>query len=230
MRELGKLLMLVIDECLPASNFGNAFKIDSKYHHQYLRMFASQLQLDNKSRSRFCIPAISLLVNGDLKPHCDTMNPVRYENDYMLSLSVQISIDNLPTTICEKMRNIYPIAIPMCLVIYNWKSLDHYTKWMINIANYVSDNVLSFKGRYWLIELLNNVNICTDYQGTYFINKEHEILGIMTYEKNDKFIYDDKTSSVQETVDSMVSLCVSILIKSIELFQHKPLYKYVHTT
>ena len=67
------------------------------------------------------------------------------------------------------------------------------------------------------------------YQGTYFINKEHEILG-MTYEKNDKFIYDDKTSSVQETVDSMVSLCVSILIKSIELFQHKPLYKYVHTT
>ena len=223
LKELGKLLMLVIDECLPTSNICNAFKIDSKYHRQYLDMFASQLQLDKESRSRFCIPAMSLLVNGDLKPHCDTMNPVRYENDYTLSLSVQISIDNLPTTIREKMRNIYPIAIPICLVIYNRKSLDHYAQRMLNIDNYVSDNVLSSTGRSRLVELLNNVNVYTDYQGTYFINKEYEILGT-SYKKNEKFIYDDKTSSIKETVDSMVSIVMYILIVSIKMFSYKPLF------
>ena len=53
-----------------------AFTTEDVFELKYLKLFAEQLGLvSEEDISDFKVPAVSIIVNDDLKPHCDSMNP-----------------------------------------------------------------------------------------------------------------------------------------------------------
>ena len=55
-------------------------------------MFANQLKIGSKDKlDLFSIPAVSILINKDLNPRCDSMNPVESDLDYTMAMSTVIN-------------------------------------------------------------------------------------------------------------------------------------------
>ena len=73
---IGKLLMYIIDFCLPATPMSQSFQGTSIFEDKYIKLFGKQLGItEDMGLDRFVFPAVSILVNKDLNPHCDSMNP-----------------------------------------------------------------------------------------------------------------------------------------------------------
>ena len=95
MKAIGKLLMYVNDHVLPATPFPDVYNCTDEDELEYLKQFGKQLFLDESELKRFKFPAASLLVNDDLNPHEDLMNPHNIEMDYTLALSLVVPISEV---------------------------------------------------------------------------------------------------------------------------------------
>ena len=177
LKNIGQLLMYVIDVCLPRTPFGKEFKVVTSYEKEYLDLFADQLLItDPQEKERFCIPAISFLINGDLNPHCDAMNPTTYEDDYTICLNVQISKDKLPSSILQDVKELYPYTIPFCLVMYKRKALYYYRNRMTRMHRYIYEMNSRVLGRQLLVDKITSVDTHLDYVGIFFDTKKRESL------------------------------------------------------
>ena len=207
LKNIGNLLMYIIDECLPRTPFEKEFKKVTQFEKEYLDLFADQLLIHNKAqKERFCIPAISFLINGELNPHCDVMNPTTSQDDYTICLYVQIPKDKLPSSVLHQVDDrMYPFSIPFCLVVYKRKALCYYRDRMKRMHEYINTNVASCKGRRLLVKQIMCANTSLDYVGTFFDQntritlKEH----FVTFGDRDVNIFPYKTAVFTEAIDKL---------------------------
>ena len=166
---IGRLLMFIQKKLLPKTPFPLAFTRKSKYEEKYIRMFANQLQITNEDDiHNFGFHAISILINNDLNPHCDSMNPSAPEDDYTLSLSVQVPTSDLPEDIQERAIRKYGSSIPLCIVVYKRKCLHDYCKRMKKLEEFKNNDLKKKEGREKLIEILSSTYTDSDYVGNFF--------------------------------------------------------------
>ena len=93
LQSIAKLLMFIIDTILPSTPFPYIFKIQNQYEKDYVKKFGQQLHITKEmGLDRFCIPAVSILINKDLNPHYDSMNPVDTHDDFTFSMNLQIPL------------------------------------------------------------------------------------------------------------------------------------------
>ena len=207
LKGIGRLLMYVIDECLPHTPYANVFKSTNKYEREYLQLFGKQLLLEGNELSRFCFPAISILVNKDLNPHCDSMNPMQLDVDYTFSLSVQVPITKVPIILQKQIQHLYPYTVPMCLVIYKRKALVYYCKRMLSVDTYINEVPHKKVGRQKLVEMIRRVGTYADYQGMFF-NRTNRTQIEKSFNDINHNTYQGKISKVPEAVDKMVSCTI----------------------
>ena len=199
--------MYIIDEGLPRTPFNKEFKEVTAFEKEYLYQFADQLLITDKGqKERFCIPAISFLINGDLNPHCDVMNPTSYEDDYTVCLNVQISKDNLPSSVLQKVNHeLYEFAIPFCLVMYKRKALCYYRDRMNRMHQYINENNMSRNGRSLLVQNIMLANTSLDYVGIFFnTNHRNNLIDAFVkdeYIKGITFPY--KKAKFREAIDKL---------------------------
>ena len=80
--------MLLIKEVIPFTVFPKMFEPIHPIEKEYHELFARQLNLfEEDDLNLFNIPAVSLLINDELKPHCDSLNPIDPEGDATQSRS-----------------------------------------------------------------------------------------------------------------------------------------------
>ena len=206
LRSIGKLIMFVVDECIPNLNVKDIFFTDNKYEISYLRLFGKQLLLtDEDGLSRFNIPAISILINGILRPHCDDLNPLNYDKDFTFSLSVLIPIGNVK---CPKMRDkiskMFPDYIPLCLVAYRRRVVEYFVKYHEKIDKYVQQKPMLQMGRQALANLFNDTKGSNDYQGYFFKSKNLDhVMSKFVIKKNS--LFPKKMLVTSEAVEKTVS-------------------------
>ena len=205
LKNIGILLMYVIDHCIPRTPFDKEFKEVSSYEKEYLDLFADQLFItDIEEKKRFCIPAISFLINGDLHPHCDTMNPTSSKDDYTVCLSIQIEKDKLPSSIPQEVIKLYPYSVPFCLVIYKRKALCYYRNRMTRMHNYINNNDCRREGRRLLVHNIMSVDTSLDYVGNFFCKTKRETLKDQFTPEMDKVKYQSpKKAILPETIDKL---------------------------
>ena len=166
---IGRLLVYIQKKLLPTTPFPLSFSRKSKYEEKYIRMFANQLQITNDTDiQNFGFHAISILINKDLSPHCDSMNPSAPEDDYTLSLSVQVPTSDLPEDIQERAISKYGLSVPLCIVVYKRKCLHDYCKRMKKLEEFKDNNPKKKEGRKRLIKILSSTYTDADYVGNFF--------------------------------------------------------------
>ena len=137
--ELGKFMQYMINDVIPNTTMPDSFSSNiTSIDQEYLQLFAKQLNItNNEDLDVFNIPAISLLINNDLNPHCDSSNPISSQNDITLSITVQVPITSLPKatqTILPKGK--FTTSIPFCVVLYRRQCLVNLSKREIKINKY----------------------------------------------------------------------------------------------
>ena len=166
---IGKLLVYVQEQILPHTPFPKAFSRKSDYEEKYIRMFANQLKITNEDDiKKFGFHAITILINNDLNPHCDSMNPSSEDEDYTLSLSVQVPISDIPRDVQGEAMRKYGTSVPLCIVLYKRKCLTDYCKRMTNLNQFKDLYPKKKEGRQKLIDLLSSTYSDTDYVGNFF--------------------------------------------------------------
>ena len=207
---IGKLIMYIIDNIFPTTTYPDVFSIQNEYEREYIREFGKQLHINESlGLDRFFVPAVSILINRDLNPHFDSMNPTDPDHDYTFSLNLNIPSQNLP----YQHQKSYKHGIPLCIVLYKRKALYHYCKRMKAIDNYKSNNVLSHgsyikqhHGRQKLADELMKVNKERDYIGKFFSReKRNDILSQFGPDTSKKPIFKGKMLFCNEAIDKMVS-------------------------
>ena len=166
---LGKFLLFVIEKVIPTTAYKDLFKTSNPYEKEYLQMFANQLKIGSKDKlDLFSIPAVSILINKDLNPHCDSMNPVDRDLDYTMAMSIVINAEELP----EPLRKLIPVnfksQIPLCVVMYRRKALIYYANRMTKMDNYMIDEQSHSMWKRKLVMLLKSVGSAADYVGCFF--------------------------------------------------------------
>ena len=200
---IGKLLMYIIDFCLPATPMSKSFQGTSIFEDKYTKLFGEQLGItEAMGLNRFVFPAVSILVNQDLNPHCDSMNPREMEDDYTFSLSAQVPTNECPRDLYSLLKVSHPVSIPMCIVIYKRKALIDYARRCLNVQRYINENSLEISGRTKLIRLIESVRTHADYLGTFFDPKQRLMIHEQfTFVKRSIFV--NKMCLFRESVDEM---------------------------
>ena len=169
LKSIGKLLMYVIDHCIPKTTFPDIFNHTNQHERKYIEDFGKQLLITKEmGLDRFNIPALSIVVNRDLKPHYDSMNPVDMIDDYTFSINMEIPTENVPVALKETIKKQYPFSVPLCIVLYRRKALIYYARRMTEIDNYIGQLTNNLNGRNKLVALLRDVGKDTDYIGNFF--------------------------------------------------------------
>ena len=200
LKSIGNLIMFIINHILPTTKYPNIFKIRNKYEREYLNMFAKQLCITNKTYlEKFGVPAVSILVNQDLNPHYDSMNPVNISDDSTFSLNLLVPIKSLPLCNQQLLKEKFPSGVPLCVVLYKRKALCNYTKRMLAVDQYA----IHHSGRIKIVELLRKVNHDVDYIGRFFSQDRKEILSKFEVEKKPPIVFKGKMLVCPEAVDKM---------------------------
>ena len=80
-------------------------KPSSKYQRKYLESFARQLHITSKEDiEKFVFPGLSILINNDLNPHYNAMNPSDPKLNWTMSLSCMLPVTKLPSYHIERTR------------------------------------------------------------------------------------------------------------------------------
>jgi hypothetical protein len=218
LKSIGSLLMFLIDYCLPSTSLKNVFDTVDKYELEYIHQFGKQLGLTEETGLlRFVFPAISILVNRYLNAHCDKMNPTQPSDDYTMALSTQVQSSNCPMPLQVTVQKRYPIAVPMCVVIYKRKALLDYAARMRSIDEYRYKNIDEITGRTKIVSLLKSVYTDADYVGMFFNNNSRQaILDRFTVDSTSIFKY--KMATIPEAVDKMAYF--SPLLHMLYLYSH----------
>ena len=101
-------------------------------------MFKKQLKI--KSEIDFNFQAVSILINDDLYPHTDSLNPSNFERDYTIVLTSIIKTTYISEPMRSRIEDIYPDIFPICVVIYNRNCVLGYSKHVNDISNFMLDN------------------------------------------------------------------------------------------
>ncbi len=219
LKVIGKLLLYVTTQVLPKTTFNNIFYTNNRYELHYIREFGKQLRIDNDfDLDRFFVPSISLLINQELNPHCDSMNPVEKNNDHTVALSCQIPVSNVPIEFSKQFKQEFKYEIPFCLVMYKRKALIYYARRMDALNEYINTSVLESSGRKAIVNLITAVGTERDYIGRCFTNdgwKQTSTNSVYHHSVNNKV----KLTTYDEAVDKMVSPLNSFYIYIILLAQ-----------
>ena len=212
LKSIGKLLMYVIDHCIPKTTFPDIFNHMNKQERKYIEEFGKQLLITKEMGiDRFNIPALSIVVNRDLKPHYDSMNPVDMIDDYTFSLNIEIPTENIPVEMKEIVKRQYPFSVPLCIVLYPWKLLIYYARRMTEIDDYIARLPNNFNGRNKLVALLRDVGKDTDYIGNFFSSSNRENIQVL-FKADPKSIFKGRKAVLSEAVDKMVSILYYVLL------------------
>lgn len=205
LKVIGELLLYVTTQVLPKTTFNNIFHTNNKYELHYIREFGKQLCINNDlDLDRFFVPSISLLINQELNPHCDSMNPVEKYNDHTVALSCQIPMSKVPIEFSKQFKEEFKYEIPFCLVMYKRKALIYYARRMEALNKYMNSSVLESSGRKKIVNLITSVGSERDYIGRCFSNDGWK-------QTSTNFVYDHslynkmKLTTYDEAVDKMVS-------------------------
>ena len=210
LKSIGSLLVYILNYNIPSKVIHSIFKPSSSYEIKYLRQFAKQLIItDDNDISQFIFPALSLLINNDVDPHYDIMNPVESKLDWTMSLSCQVPVKILPKQHYGRAKAEFGNNVPLCLVIYRRKAVEYLSKRMMRIKYYSNSYCMEQKGRILLVKLLSDVNSKSDYIGNFFnVNTRSKIANM--FEVNSRFNFQDKILICPESVDKMVSMLCHI--------------------
>ena len=209
LKSIGKLLMYIIDFCIPETPYPDIFKCSSRYEKNYISLFGKQLLITKEmGLERFNIPAISIVVNRDLNPHYDSMNPFDKSDDMSCSVNIEIPTNKLPSNIQETVKKQYPKSIPLCVVMYKRKALIYYSRRMLAVEDYVSESPGMAVGRAELVSRLRNVNAVNDYIGNFFDRHDRDSL-LDQFQNGRLKTFTGKALVVKEGVDKMVRVIIS---------------------
>ena len=196
--------MYIIDFCIPETPYPDIFKCSSRYKKDYISLFGKQLLISKEmGLERFNIPAISIVVNRDLNPHYDSMNPFDKCDDMSCSVNIEIPTNKLPPNIQERVKNQYPRSIPLCVVMYKRKALIYYSRRMLAVEDYVSESPGMAVGRAELVSRLRNVNAVNDYIGKFFDKHDRDSL-LDKFQNGRLKTFAGKALVVKEAADKMV--------------------------
>ena len=226
LKSIGKLLMYIIDFCIPETPYPDIFKCSSRYEKDYISLFGKQLLITKEmGLERFNIPAISIVVNRDLNPHYDSMNPFDKSDDLSCSVNIEIPTKKLPPNIQETVKKQYPRSIPLCVVMYKRKALIYYSRRMLAVEDYVSESPGMAVGRAELVSRLRNVNAVNDYIGNFFDKHDRDSL-LNQFQNGRLKTFAGKALVVEEAADKMV--CVMNLFQLI-YYTHGSYLKFIFT-
>ena len=204
LKSIGKLLMYIIDCCIPESPYPDIFKCTSSYENDYIIDFGKQLLITKEmGLERFNIPAISIVVNRDLNPHYDSMNPFDNSDDMSCSVNIEIPTNKLPPNIQERVKKQYPSNVPLCVVMYKRKALIYYSRRMLAVEDYVSENPGTAVGRAELVSRLRSVHTANDYIGNFFDRNDRDTV-LNQFQSKRLKTFAGKALVVKEAADKMV--------------------------
>ena len=85
------------------------------------------------------VHAISILINNDLQPHCDSLNPsgVHQHRDYTIVSTVIIQVKDLDPKCQDFLKPQFEKEVPICIVIYNQNCLLKYCSYMKDIDYFI---------------------------------------------------------------------------------------------
>ena len=194
---LGKFLLFLIKEVIPATNMPHIFKPFHDIEQEYLRLFANQLNITNEDDIKlFNIPAVSLLVNDILHPHCDSLNPSKKGQDYTFSITVQVPTDTLPSSVTSILQPKYQKTIPLCIVVYRRNCLYQLSLHKMRITNYSSNST-----RKKMCEMLSNPYSHMDYGGMFFTKHRDRLMKPKFVSQGTSCIFKDKMALTNEAID-----------------------------
>ena len=187
--------------------------------------------------NKFCFPGISILINNDLKPHYDSMNPSNPNNDWTMSLSCTVSNNKLPKLYIKRAKDEFGESIPFCIVLYRRRAVEQLENRISALSNYIIDDQKEYSGRKKISDLMFNVQGANDYLFNFFDTDRREII------KNKFKVHNDvpfqlKMLKIPEAVDKMVCschFCHHFLLQLLRLFfyyifkRHIGLHFYICT-
>ena len=168
LQKIGNLLVLLATSIVPNSPNPQCFQVTDSNEQLYVNEFCRQLHIPKENMTEIGFHALSILVNRDLNPHYDSMNPVDQHQDYTLSVSVQIPTHTLPDSIQKKAYDMYGLSIPLCIVLYKRKSLIHLCNRIRKLDAFIHSDDHKVNGRQKLRDLLHSVNTDADFSGRFF--------------------------------------------------------------
>lgn len=162
---IGRILVFAQKKIIPQTPFAHIFKCGSTIEKHYIILFAKQLGITEEDDiAALGIHAISILINYDLNPHCDSMNPHSLEDDYTFSISIQVPVLELPMHLRAKAFQLYGSTVPLCIVVYRRKSVIDISRRMKKLNAFKNGK----KGREVLVNLLASSYSDADYVGNFF--------------------------------------------------------------
>ena len=174
---IGKLLMYIGGDVLSSlhDNVKRAFEVEDKYEQEYLDKFSQCLNID-KQCYNYCLkfPAVSLLLNKNLNPHCDKLNPKSHERDYAIVITVKIDLQDIDEQHRGYLSQMYSKSVPLCIVLYNRQCLLNYAKHWKCVNEFVKSNPTEEKGQQNIVNLLHSVQTDADYLSSFFQKKCHK--------------------------------------------------------
>ena len=199
---LGSFLMFLVKEVIPRTGFSQMFNHKHDCEKEYLQLFARQLNINNNDDiNLFNIPAVSLLINHNLNPHYDTLNPTSNEVDKTLSITVKVPLTALPPKLKNILEEKHSIFVPFCIVLYRRQCLETLHQYHTKIDLYQSKEHFSHVVRDKLITILSDgVYSAYDYGGLFF-TKHRQRLIEHKFEPMNNFIFKDKICVLDEAVD-----------------------------
>ena len=197
--ELGQFLLFLIKEVIPTTSMPSIFEPFHDIEREYLKLFANQLNItDEEDRNKFNIPAVSLLINDVLHPHCDSLNPSKEGQDYTFSITVKVPIDSLPPSVSDILQQKYQTSVPFCIVIYRRNCLYQLSLHKKRIEDYGTT-----EARKKICDMLSNPYSRLDYGGLFFTKHRDRLMepNFVLEEDEDKCIFKDKMAIMKEAID-----------------------------
>ena len=199
---IGNFILYIIKEVIPYTGYGSLFQTTNKYELEWIRKFAEQLLVtDGEDKKIFTIPAATFLINKDLNPHCDSMNPKRRDLDNTLGVHASIPISKIPECCKQQVRQHYPgkLYIPLCAVFHNRNALVNYSKRQRNVDEFISSSGIYKEGRNKIVGLLRCVNTDADYVGMLYSSSQRIKL-LKNFKLND---FGTNMLTLKEAVDKI---------------------------
>lgn len=175
LKQIGNLVVFLSKSILPKSPRPDCFRVTDPNERLYVNQFCKQLHISHEDMNYVGFHALSVLVNRDLNPHYDSMNPNDPDQDFTLSVSVQIPTYSLPELIKKQALDMYGTSIPLCIVLYKRKSLVHLCKRMSKLNTFENSETKKVKGRSLLRKLLHAVYTDADFSGRFFEKNQWEL-------------------------------------------------------
>lgn len=207
LRSIGRLTMFILDKLLPRIGMSKIFETVNPDELQYLRWFGQQLCIaEEDGLDRYNIPALSVLINKILLPHCDELNPLDYLKDFTFSLSATIPLSNINSdSMREKIGILYPGGVPLCFVAYRRKAIEYFVRYLGSIQTYVLSDPTVITQRNAIVKLLTTTQCDNDYHGNLFLRKDMSDIHNKC-KVEDKYLFHKKMMTTSEAVEKSVSI------------------------